>query len=105
MLLQLNEAINVTQNLSPYNAAAYGFVVLLLLVGCWILYKQWKYWQDKYTESVEKTITLMNEVNKHLADNDTISVDMADTKKYMENNTKIISNIEEMLTELYKQIK
>jgi predicted negative regulator of RcsB-dependent stress response len=81
MLLQLNEAISATKDLSPYNAAAYGFVVLLLLVACYILYKQWKYWQDKYTHSVEKTVTLLNDVNKHLADNESTSQDLQDIKR------------------------
>jgi hypothetical protein len=88
-----NEIIQITKDISPYNTAAYGFVVLLLLIGCYVFYKQWMKWQDKYITSINETIKLLGEVNKHLDKSENNDLCLREIKFEIEKLQDYVRNI------------
>ena len=90
--MQLDDALEVTKDLSPYNPAVYGFVILILIVVGYVFYKQWMYWQNKYTNNMEKTIGLLNEVNSHLENNSVTTEYVKSLKDELQNIKNDIRN-------------
>jgi predicted negative regulator of RcsB-dependent stress response len=68
MILQVQEVINITDKISPYNAYAYSAVVFILVLIIYFLYLEYKFWKSKTLENAEKNIILLYEVNKVLTD-------------------------------------
>jgi predicted negative regulator of RcsB-dependent stress response len=73
----------------------FGMVVALLIVGIIITYRQWMYWQNKYTENLKETTVILNDVNKYLNDNintpadlQTIKEELRELKIIQQNNGK-----------------
>ena len=67
--MQLDDAVEITKDLTPYNPAVYGFLILIIIVVAYVFYKQWMFWQQKYIGTMEKTLKLLNDVNAHLENN------------------------------------
>ena len=66
IILQIEPLIDVAKDISPWNAAAYGALVMLLAIVIYVVNKERLFWRNKYTDEVKDTMTLMNNVNEKM---------------------------------------
>lgn len=95
ILLQQNDLINTGLQISPYNAAAFGALVVVLAIAVIFLWRADTEKSKKILEVLEKTISISEKVDNQLSRNNDLT----------EDNNKVLQDVKYELASIKERLK